>query len=451
MVFGLGRLRAHRTMAAAAFTLGALVTGCGDGSGDTATSEGSSSGRGGAGGGTPGVGGSSQGGAGGTAVSSSSSSGGGAACKTAEDCDDKNPCTDDICAAGACGHKDTKTDDSDLCTLDMCDPKTGVVHIKVSLDDADACTADACDPITGVSHTQVPVDDNDKCTTDSCDPATGVKHAQIALDDNDVCTTDACDPAVGLTHLPVNIDDKDACTVDACDPVTGPAHTAMPLDDNDKCTTDTCDPVTGVQHTLLTCNDNDVCTTDSCSPQIGCQNIAVTYFKETFANNNAGWTLDPTWQIGSAMLSAGQGTNGPDPAQDHTPTADNGVAGVFIGNNIPITPAGPNYLTSPAIDLTGLSAATLEFYRWLNSDYAPYVVNYVDIFDGSTWINLWMSVTAPGVADSSWQKIQYAVPASALGKAGVKVRFGYKVIQGSLSSSSWNVDDVRILPGNNCP
>ncbi len=229
-----------------------------------------------------------------------------------------------------------------------------------------------------------------------------------------------------MKHTPVSLDDNDACTVDACTAAGGPTHLPANLEDNNPCTMDLCDPVAGVQHPPISCDDNNVCTTDSCDPQAGCQHVALTYFKETFANNAAGWTLDPTWEIGSAKLSAGQGTNGPDPAQDHTPTADNGVAGVLLGNNISTAPAGPYYLTSPAIDLTGLSAATLEFYRWLNSDYAPYVVNYVDIFDGSTWINLWTSTTFPGINDTAWQKIQYSVPASALNKANVKVRFGYK-------------------------
>jgi hypothetical protein len=83
------------------------------------------------------------------------------------------------------------------------------------------------------------------------------------------------------------------------------------------------------------------------------------------------------------------------------------------------------------------------------------MVNTVDMFDGATWINLFSSGPSPGVGDAAWMKTQYNVPASALNKAGVRIRFGYTVASGgALTVSSWNVDDVRLLPGavpNACP
>ena len=61
---------------------------------------------------------------------------------------------------------------------------------------------------------------------------------------------------------------------------------------------------------------------------------------------------------------------------------------------------------------------------------------------------MFTSGPAPGYNDTSWQKIQYNIPASALNKSGVKVRFGYQMMsQFGFIESSWNVDDVRILPG----
>jgi len=66
------------------------------------------------------------------------------------------------------------------------------------------------------------VDDGDPCTLDACDPATGVVTHLPAADDGNACTLDACDPITGaITHAPVAVDDGIACTIDRCDPVTG--------------------------------------------------------------------------------------------------------------------------------------------------------------------------------------------------------------------------------------
>ena len=54
----------------------------------------------------------------------------------------------DICVGLNC-------DDSDVCTIDSCDPIDGCSNTAISCDDSDVCTADACDPITGCSNTPI--------------------------------------------------------------------------------------------------------------------------------------------------------------------------------------------------------------------------------------------------------------------------------------------------------
>ena len=62
----------------------------------------------------------------------------------------------------------------------------------------------------------------------------------------------------------------------------------------------------------------------------------------------------------------------PDPGANHTPTADNGVAGVFLGGNTGTALQGPYYLTSPSINLSAATGSvTLELWRRLNTDYPP--------------------------------------------------------------------------------
>src|SRR5262249_30690421 len=139
--------------------------------------------------------------------------------------------------------------------------------------------------------------------------------------------------------------------------------------------TDACDPMTGVSHTPIVCDDANACTADSCNTMSGCVFKSNIFFTETFANNNQGWSLAGSWQIGPAMLSSGQTTGfGTDPAEDHTPTTDNGIAGVLIGGNLPKVLVPFTYLTSPLIDLSGaVGPVYLEFWRVLNSDYPPYM------------------------------------------------------------------------------
>jgi len=94
-------------------------------------------------------------------------------------------------------------DDNNACTIDSCDPQTGLcVHTPVNCDDGNACTDDLCDPQTGCYHVPVNCDDNNACTIDTCDPQTGCVHTPIVCDDNNPCTTDTCDPQLGCIHTP---------------------------------------------------------------------------------------------------------------------------------------------------------------------------------------------------------------------------------------------------------
>jgi hypothetical protein len=97
------------------------------------------------------------------------------------DCDDANPCTDDLCArstgqcsnvaltelspceldgvlgecmsqvcVGLCEDEETRCNDFDSCTIDSCDVATGCVNAPKNCSDANSCTDDLCAPSTGV-------------------------------------------------------------------------------------------------------------------------------------------------------------------------------------------------------------------------------------------------------------------------------------------------------------
>ena len=130
---------------------------------------------------------------------------------------------------------------------------------------------------------------------------------------------------------------------------------------------------------------------------------------DSFANNSLGWTLGPEWEIGPASESTGHEIGFPDPAIDHTSDSDNGVAGVVIGGNATTSPHPYWYLTSPTINASAnMDLVGLHFWRWLNSDVAPDMVNTVEVYDGANWITLW---TSGGITDDQWTEQGYNLTA----------------------------------------
>jgi hypothetical protein len=189
-----------------------------------------------------------------------------------------------------------------------------------------------------------------------------------------------------------------------------------------------------------TCNNKD----DDCDGVID-NGVSVTLLNETFANNAAGWTLGTEWQIGAATAGSMPGTGYADPATDHTPTADNGVAGVVIGGSYSVAAThGSYYLTSPIINSTGTGAVTLDFWRWLNSDYPTYAINTVEVYNGSSWVAVWTQPSdATFITDSAWTRLYYDL--TTYKNANMRVRFGFSVGSTSaISMTGWNLDDVVV-------
>ncbi|MBM4343456.1 MAG: hypothetical protein FJ100_08775 [Deltaproteobacteria bacterium] len=247
-------------------------------------------------------------------------------------CSDGNACTSgDACKDGACGYgKVVVCSDSNPCTDDACDPKSGCVTTAntAPCDDGNACTQkDVCK--LGLCAGLAQCEDGNPCTDDGCaagqcahvnnggacndgnacttgDKCAGGKCAgagKLACDDNNVCTEDGCDPTSGCTQVAnsATCDDANACTAgDACK--SGACKGAnKPCDDNNACTDDSCDIAKGCLAVANTkpcddsnactpndacaagkcapgktkdCDDNNVCTADACLPTTGqCQHV----------------------------------------------------------------------------------------------------------------------------------------------------------------------------------
>ncbi|MBI5608256.1 MAG: hypothetical protein HY902_05195 [Deltaproteobacteria bacterium] len=234
-------------------------------------------------------------------------------------CDDGNLCTDDICDAksGGCNYfpNTAPCDDGNACTVgDAC----GVVTLQgakciagksvvpaVDCDDKNPCTSEVCDTAKGCQNLPAPAgtacndgnvctqgevcasgkcqngslagcDDSNPCTADNCDPATGkCSWSQVtgACDDGNPCTTsDACN-GLKCAGMPAVCDDKNPCTADTCDATTGKCvaspQSGATCDDSNACTTgDACaaGKCTGQDKA---CSDGNVCTDDACNPATG--------------------------------------------------------------------------------------------------------------------------------------------------------------------------------------
>lgn len=219
---------------------------------------------------------------------------------------DTDPCTQDICKAGACvavplaskcviggtcvPANQTAADNPCL----VCDPsksKSGWTTLSgVPCSDDNECTfSDTCATGQCIGEFGSCNDKND-CTKDSCSPATGCVYAPTSgtCDDANACTlNDHCSAAscVGTPVLPASCGDGNPCTDDSCAPSFGCSHkpNAVPCSDGDPCTyKDFCNSGACIGGGVVcpcdsdaVCDDGNPCTQDACSIQQGCTNLPV--------------------------------------------------------------------------------------------------------------------------------------------------------------------------------
>ena len=198
------------------------------------------------------------------------------------DCDDKNGCTTDTCAADkGCVHTPAAgaCDDGDKCsTGDACNKEGKCAGTGDLCPDGGQCKVAKCDAATGACSWGAK--DGSKCTEgDACKNGNCVPAKKVDCDDKNGCTKDACTPATGAcTHVATSdpCDDGNVCTSsDACvgGKCTGAAKDCA---DGDPCTADSCDAKTGVCghvkdpdcmgcKSVADCDDGKPCTTDSCN------------------------------------------------------------------------------------------------------------------------------------------------------------------------------------------
>ena len=220
------------------------------------------------------------------------------------DCDDGDPCTDDLCSAtGGCDHplNADPCDDGNPCTVaDEC-VEGACVGVAVgcdcladadcaALEDGDLCNGTlVCDTAKVPYHCAVdpdsvilcpePTGDDAFCLQASCEPGTGAcavapDKEGFLCDDGDACTLgEACVQGACVGGQGANCNDGNPCTDDDCAPLDGCVHApnALPCNDGDVCTTaDACVEGACQGGPALGCDDGNPCTDDACDADLGC-------------------------------------------------------------------------------------------------------------------------------------------------------------------------------------
>jgi hypothetical protein len=288
--------------------------------------------------------------------------------------------------------------------------------------------------------------------TIDCFPNTPPSTEVCDLVDND-CNglTDETDPSVGMacdTGQPgvcqPGVVDCNGGTLECVPNVLGSAEVCNLVDDNCDGQVDEGNPGGGVA-----CGCGNTGTTACVNGSVVCQGGPTTYLAEDFSDNAAGWTVGANWSIGPTVMSAATSSCGiGDPAADHSPTADNGVAGNVLGGNVSQAVGGPYYITSPVINTAGQPTVYLEYWRWLHTDYPNFMIDRVEVFNGSTWISVWNNPSVV-VNDTAWTKMSHNI--SAYANANMQIRFSYQIgATGAYLCAGWNIDDIYV--GNaSCP
>ncbi len=195
--------------------------------------------------------------------------------------------TSDSCKGGNCVPGPLlNCDDTNPCTTDSCDPKTGCIFAPSSAacSDGNACTVgDVCKDSACASGPITQCDDENPCTDDACDQASAkclFVLNTLACDDGNACSlNDTCVGGV-CSGTSAVCDDKNPCTSDSCDPTKSCVNSpnTVPCDDGNACTTgDVCGggACKGQSSgTGVVCDDGNPCTTDACDPTSGCTHTA---------------------------------------------------------------------------------------------------------------------------------------------------------------------------------
>jgi agmatine deiminase len=159
-------------------------------------------------------------------------------------------------------------------------------------------------------------------------------------------------------------------------------------------------------------------------------------------DSDPGWPMDAGGQWAFGQPAGGGGAHGyPDPTGG---ASGLNVYGVNLDGDYSLTAGGPWYVTAGPFDLSHAIHTKLRFQRWLNTDYQPYAYATIDVSsDGSNWSPIWSNGNQE-IKENAWSLKEYDISATADEQSGVYIRWGYKIANGAIAYSGWNIDDIQL-------
>ncbi|PRP99957.1 hypothetical protein [Enhygromyxa salina] len=372
---------------------------------------------------------------------------GGAACDACEDnlgCAIAADCLSGVCSGGvcsppACGDGVLNGSETDVDCGGTCPGCAEGGACAMDLDClSQFCDANACAPADCLVDADCGAFNGD-CTAGVCNVEKVCESSPVnqngACDDGNLCTSgEVCSAGNCGGGVPLDCSQlSNACNVGVCNQNNGQcaqqsANDGNPCNDSNQCTV------------------AEVCNIGECEDP----NAPGYVFFEDFANNSAGWQLGTEWQIGAAAASnCAASCPGNDPATDHTPTNDNGIAGVVIGGCASVALHADYCITSPVINTAAMNTVWLTYWRHLHTDYSPYMVSTVQVYNGNTWQQVY-TTSNTCMNDLAWTEVGHNV--TAYKNANFRVRFCHNVgSNGAYTAGHWNIDDVTIGPAQCTP
>ncbi|MSQ81796.1 MAG: hypothetical protein EXR77_02635 [Myxococcales bacterium] len=362
-------------------------------------------------------------------------------CSTAQQCDDGDKCTADVCELDAtCSHKainlccatNFSCDDSKLCTIDTCKngqcawQQTGQCCVdSKDCKDTNPCTQDLCQggvcahpPAIGCCKSAVDCDDNDPASTDGCSAGT-CTHVWTGL-------AATCSATVACT--------QNACTKGSC--ASGLCTYSKPTGPS-CCTAD------------AQCLLDGVCQQATCAATV-CGLKAVkgqgTHLRNRFDTAALnGWVVEKT----SSSVAFHFATL--------TQVSGTGALRYGIPNKVSFEDqtANKGAVVSPAITLP--AGPALRF--WTLLDVSPGAAIHqcgVDVMDAGTGAKLAAAWSkngnlASGTTSAKWMQQTVTLPANLAGKA-IKLRAWFDQTKYDTSNKDkfgWLIDELEVL--GNCP
>jgi hypothetical protein len=154
------------------------------------------------------------------------------------------------------------------------------------------------------------------------------------------------------------------------------------------------------------------------------------------------------WTIGPAVGGSGSdGSGGPDPSMDNSPTTDN----YLLGNDLTGGSGGDYnsglgttyWVTSPYIDCSNFHGTELRFYRWLGVESSSYDHAYLEVHNGTGWVRLFENGSS-SLNEQTWTEQYYDLATYADSNPDFRFRFGIGPTDGSAEYCGWNIDDIEL-------